>query len=136
MFLNSSVIFPFAINSENTASRSVLFTDRENLEVKFDMSLKNSPECAAVAVIYDTPKHFNELKFKITPQGEPLNITVELKTYINGVLTKFAEKEVSKDGYVDFSNTAIKRDIKEIVFCCWRANNKGKKGIVRIKGYY
>lgn len=131
LFLNSTTIFPFAFNPENVDSREVVFEDRETLTVNFDMTVEEAPECAAVAAIYDTPKHFNELKFNFHQEGEPLNITVELKTLCNGNLIKFREQNVSSNGCAEFFN--IEKDIKEIVFCCWRANNKGKKGNIRIK---
>ena len=134
MFLNANTIFPFAFGPENISSREVIFNDLDTLEVNFDITVEDTPECSAIAVIFNYLRHFEELKFDLYNEGDPLDIVVELKTIQNGILTKIKEQNISANKTICLNN--IKEDIKEVVFCCWRSNNKNKKGKVRIKAFY
>ena len=131
LFLSADNLFPFAFNPENINSREIAFQDEESLTINFDMNVEETPECAAVAVIFDVPKSFEELRFKIQTEGDPLKITAELKTIRLGTLEKFRAQKVANDGLIDFFD--IEEKVKEIVFCCWRNDNKGKKGTIIIK---
>lgn len=123
----NTTLFPFAFNPENVEARELIHSDDNTITMKFDMSVQNAPECAAIAVIFDEPKHFDSLRFHFTFDGEPLKITTELKSQN---VIKFREQTASSDGIIEFLN--IEKEVKEIVFCCWRANNPNKKGTVKI----
>lgn len=120
-FLNSNSIFPFAFGPENSDSRKATIIEEGKLKSFIDFTMKNSPECAAIAVIYDDPKNIPQ-KLKLHFSDSPFNIILEIKDKNGRKLSETAIKNNT------FSIENLSKETKEIVFVCWRSHNENKKG--------
>ena len=118
--LSNSNIFPFSLGSENLNTRKAEITENDDLAVEFDLTSQNSPECAAVAIIFngkhDFPENF-ELTFKKI-SGDDLYLTIDQKG-------KYEEVLINKE-----KPFTLHYELKSrmIVICCLQSKNLSKSG--------
>ena len=127
-FLEATTVFPFAYGPEYQATRQVLSNDVNELVVKFDMSRQVKPECAAVAMIFSGESHPKEnYVIDLSFEGDELELSLELKSGANKL--KYNEMLLVSGKNVI---SGVLPGTSEIVICCFRAGNEGKKAIVKL----
>ena len=126
-FLDATTVFPFAYGPEYQATRQVLSNDVNELVVKFDMSRQVKPECAAVAMIFSGESHPKEqYVVDLSFEGDELELSLELKSGDNKL--KYSEILLVPGKNVI---SGVLPETSEIVICCFRAGNEGKKAAVK-----
>ena len=126
-FLDATTVFPFAYGPEYQATRQVLSNDVNELVVKFDRSRQVKPECAAVAMIFSGESHPKEqYVVDLSFEGDELELSLELKSGDNKL--KYSEMLLVPGKNVI---SGVLPETSEIVICCFRAGNEGKKAAVK-----
>lgn len=127
-FLEVATVFPFAYGPEYQAARQVLSNDVNELVVKFDMSRQVKPECAAVAMIFSGESHPKEnYVIDLSFEGDELELSLELKSGANKL--KYSEMLLAPGKNVI---SGVLPETSEIVICCFRSGNEGKKATVKL----
>ncbi len=127
-FLEATTVFPFAYGPEYQAARQVLSNDVNELVVKFDMSRQVKPECAAVAMIFSGESHPKEdYVIDLSFEGDELELSLELKSGANKL--KYNERLLAPGKNVI---SGVLPETSEVVVCCFRAGNEGKKAAVKL----
>ncbi len=121
-------VFAFAFGPENPYSRKVLSKSESELEINFDMTSEPAPECAGVAILFDTKNAAPEsIKFKFE-FDTPFKLFLELKSGEDKF--KYSEAPILNGEVLEVRTIP---DTTEIVVVCWNSINVGKKGDVKIK---